>query len=1376
MNNNISFLEETVSTIGNAQHTRDITVLKNLNFRSQNLNSLNIKSRDNFNLKTDKFNYKINFLLKQNADFFLLQDIRLGDYDKNNFKKIFACNKFGNYSIILNSSKSSRGVGIVIRSNLDYKIIKTYRSVCENILIIDLVINNFRLLLASVYGPTESQYKNFFQQVKAKIIDLGIDYYILGGDMNCIPTLTPASLNQTLGNLDTFCMRSLPNFQNCIELFNWTKTNFAIDIFRLLNPDLVDFSYKPFGSMRENLSRIDLFLISPNLIDIIDKCEYLPNKLKILDHKTVVLSTKNNFKAHVKTIDYNLLDINGLFESVKFNIYETIIEYFDMPNKVFLKECLARISILHIEKIALLNSKFNQDTLVMNWIKIKDATISDLCSNFPPIEDCYLFPSTTSPEIFLDILLMNIKNSIISFQSHYKSKAMAYKKDLKKKLYNLKSLRLRNDDVNSEINDIESQLSSIEDQECLALIQDSKFFNIMNTEKSSKPFVKILKNSSNKNCLASLKDNNGCIFSDLQARDKYLVDHFKSKFENPFPLNSNIQTFLGNLSHHPLVQQHKLTDIERDSIEGEITNTELDLSLNTSNLTSSIGPDGIHIKCIKKFWALLRTPIRVAFNKMIVRKKTNQLMSCSKIKLIEKNGDLDLTKIKSLRPIANLTHLYKLFSGVLVNRLKKFVDKLCYKAQKGYSSKYCIQEGLIYTFETINKAIKTNTPLAILNLDFSSAFDALGHEYILEAFRFHNFGPYFIDFLSTCLNNRYGHIATSEGITENFCFNVGTLQGDRPSPDIFKISLNPLILKIVLSNNLTIPRQIPFNSDESLAEADPLAAFADDMDVFFSPTEENVEFCNSILTDFGNLSGLRINRTKTKICLIGDRVNNGFSITCNSLGFEIVDSFKMLGITFDHKLERMHLNWDKCFERIIKIRNFWGIFGLSIPGKVNVIKSFFYPQLNYIGSVLNVPDLFLNNVEELVINFLNQGTPIAKSKIFTPVSKGGLGLTKPRVFLKSLDLLLFKKSLKIKDSWSSELRHATLSFNDKFYYTNNCDPNLNPILHRIISSYKEFSTSYWLNHSNILDMRIYDNPIFTDALNNRFNKTLFTNHTWERFGEIFSTLRVVDIINDEYKCLDRETFQFKNNLVINVMEFFRISSIFRYSLNKLSSKIEEPYLSLDDFFKKKNLKSKNFRKYLLSDDIDITKIYTTKNRYTWTDNRVVDVEREKKWLNVWNHSFLPIQIREFGFKHLNNTNKLNSHYAKLNHNISPTCTFCEQSKLFPAQRETIKHFFIDCPTSISLANFHFNDNFKVLNFNFSMENLLIGAPSHLPDFVIFILNIEILMINFFLYNCARKKKIPLMMNLTCFITNYRKLFLKNGCYSRKFSKIIFDPG
>ena len=1360
----------------NDQYSRDISVLKNLNIRSQNLNSLNITTKDQYNPTTDKFNAKINFLLKQNADFFLLQDLRLSNYNKDILKRHLSCSNLGSYSVILNSSKNSRGVGILINNKIDYKIRRIFSSNCENFLGLDIIVNNFRFFLVSVYGPTEAQHKDFFKQIRTKIMDLGFEFYIIGGDLNSIPSITPSSLHQSLGNLDTYCMRSLPNYQNCLELYNWTTDNFAVDIFRLLNPDLIEFSYKPFGSQRENMSRIDSFLISPNLINIIDKCEYIPSKIKLLDHKTVALFTKKNIKPFDKQIDFKCLNLEGLFEAVKFNIFETILDYFDVPNKVFLTECLARISVLHMEKVNLLNSDFNQDALVLDWINIKEVSISNLCSNFPSIEECYLYPSTTSPEIFLDILLMSIKNSIISFQSNYKKKLNSFKSETKKRLYYLKNLQNWNDSVTSEINDLELKLSVIEDEECIRLIQDSKLFNIVNFEKGSKHFSKVYKNSTRKNCLALLKDNNGQSFKDVQSRDKFLVDQFKMKFEKPHSKNSDIHTFLGNISNHPLVLQHKLTDIERDSLEGDITNEELDLALQTSNFSSSNGPDGIHIKCIHKFWTFLRTPMKIAFNRMILKKELNPLMRCSRISLIAKNGDVDLTKIKSLRPIANLTHLYKIFSGVFVNRLKKYIDKCCYKAQKGYSSKYCIQEGLIYTFETINKAIKTNTPLAVLNLDFSSAFDTIGHEYILEAFKFHNFGPNFLRFLSTCLNNRYGHLATDLGITENFFFNVGTLQGDRPSPDIFKISLNPLILKLVLSENISLPRQITFKSEEAKSHADPLVAFADDMDLFFHPTNESLVACNSILMNFGNMSGLKINRTKTKICLIGDFVNNDFLVSCNNLGFEIVESFKMLGIVFDCKLERMHLNWQRCLEKMVKIRNFWCIFGLSIPGKINILKCYFYPQITYLGSVLNIPADSLLEIEELFINFINQGTPIAKSKIFNPVCKGGLGLIRPRVFLKSLDLLLFKKSLNITDSWSLELRYSALNLNDKFYFPNNIDYNLSPILHRIISSYNEFAVSFWMDHPNSLDLRIFDNPYFTDALNNKFTRALFTNHTWERFGDKFSSLRIKDIVNEEFKCLDRETFQIKNNLVVNVMEFYRISSIFRHSINKLKSKIAEPHLSLDAFFKKKNLKSKNFRKYLTSDTINISTLQTTKNRYSWTQTAGIDVDREIKWLNTWNHSFLPIQIRDFGLKHLNNTIKYNVHKSKINSLVSPSCTFCELERILPAQRETIKHFFIECPTTFSFANNYFNNNLRVLNFIFSQENLLIGAPSYLPDFVIFILNIEILMLNFFLYNCAKKKKTPLMCNFICFIANYRKLFLQNGTYSKKFSKIIFDPG
>ena len=67
-----------------------------------------------------------------------------------------------------------------------------------------------------------------------------------------------------------------------------------------------------------------------------------------MDHKSVVLFTKKNTKPFDKQIDFKCLE--GFFEAVKFNIFETILYYFDVPNKVFLTECLARISVLHMAK------------------------------------------------------------------------------------------------------------------------------------------------------------------------------------------------------------------------------------------------------------------------------------------------------------------------------------------------------------------------------------------------------------------------------------------------------------------------------------------------------------------------------------------------------------------------------------------------------------------------------------------------------------------------------------------------------------------------------------------------------------------------------------------------------------------------------------------------------------------------------------------------------------------------------------------------------------------------------------------------------------------------------------------------------------------
>ncbi len=70
------------------------------------------------------------------------------------------------------------------------------------------------------------------------------------------------------------------------------------------------------------------------------------------------------------------------------------------------------------------------------------------------------------------------------------------------------------------------------------------------------------------------------------------------------------------------------------------------------------------------------------------------------IKLIPKKKT-GADNIKNWRPISLLNCFYKCISRAIANRIKKFMDKLCPRAQKGYSNTKYGQEVLIGVTEAI---------------------------------------------------------------------------------------------------------------------------------------------------------------------------------------------------------------------------------------------------------------------------------------------------------------------------------------------------------------------------------------------------------------------------------------------------------------------------------------------------------------------------------------------------------------------------------------------------------------------------------------------------------------------------------------------------
>ncbi len=82
----------------------------------------------------------------------------------NKIKKMFLTNSNKQYHFYYNSSRNSRGVGILIDDSLQHSILSIYNDSHENILALKVAINDTIMNLISIYGPNQND-KSFFDNL-----------------------------------------------------------------------------------------------------------------------------------------------------------------------------------------------------------------------------------------------------------------------------------------------------------------------------------------------------------------------------------------------------------------------------------------------------------------------------------------------------------------------------------------------------------------------------------------------------------------------------------------------------------------------------------------------------------------------------------------------------------------------------------------------------------------------------------------------------------------------------------------------------------------------------------------------------------------------------------------------------------------------------------------------------------------------------------------------------------------------------------------------------------------------------------------------------------------------------------------------------------
>jgi exonuclease III len=1323
------------------------------------------------------------------ADIILLSDIRLNFLVQqaavNDIKKKL---EFSGYDFWFNSPFASRGVGVAVKKTHGLVPKTKHTDRTGNIIALELIRKNdaeekIVLSVVSIYGPNDNN-AEFYSDLDTILNNLNRNTILVGGDWNSTWDPSPPETN-----IDCINMRSIPSLNRTNRVLRIAEKYNLLEPYRYFFPNRKDFTYIPNAAENVNRSRLDYFLVSKNLSKNLSDTGIITEKLsKLFDHKTAFLDLGSKFKK---------VDRNRISDSIlKNNIVELVVS-------ITVKECylnnadhnavprytintlkseigriLTRLAFAtDLEFSATKNNNLNDETKEHISNLIMGA--EEIAETLPDLVFFENLPLSVTPDFFFEGLVLSVKNEILSKQAAiYKIKNFR-KKILRDRIWNLKKNYSQN---HEEISRQENILNNLVENELRDELTKYKVFERLNQEKITPYFMSLVKiDSTGTGNIDMICDDTGAAFESDTDRENYITDFYQQlykKTETEPVTAAVISRFLGEVADHPEVANSKLNDAEKTTLDSDLTMAEFDKAVEQLKLNSSPGLDGISNKFIKTYWKFFRVPLFNYATHCLSEGRLTESFRIAKIRMIPKKTDPK--KIGNWRPISLLNCFYKIISRVLTNRIVTVSDKITKIGQKGYSkSKWC-QEVAITIFDCIADCKSRLKNGCIVSLDIKKAFDSISHDFVKEAMRFFNFGEKFINWVMTICTNRKACIITGIGKTgPTFSLERGNAQGDVISPFLFNICYQILLLKIELSlqiESINLPqvhiedRDLKGATNRVSHRSKKVFAFADDCNILSAYNPETITEIVNVLTEFGQISGLECNVQKSHILPIGHLPVTTAEI--RSLGFEIVDEMTVLGFKVSNNAEFISANTNKIVDKLRVQNRIWSRYNLSLPGRINIAKTMFYSQLNYMGCILPVSAENICAIEDIIHEFVNGNLRTAKERTFKPVNLGGLGLFNVQNFLDAQTCSWIRRAKTIDQDWKARLI-STGNGNIYNISCENIEGNRFPILHNIARAYDNFKAKFTTCGNNYKMSYLLNNLSLTVGV--RTKSCLTGTDISVEAGQNLNlkknllNLKISDLLINGQK-INKPTFTRNIGAEISQNFWSKLDKIRNAAVLRYGSDDYLPVKPIENFFtewKKGSKKVRNILNGTGNDSIPHNMIKFGDNTET-----VIGSELAKYLNSFWNRGYFSNNFRVFIFKLHNNTlpyNTILSHFVR---DVGRNCTFCDISANPDEEDENVLHLFYSCAISErireSFYNWITNGTINIVSrrefFGSFREN-----NNNLNEF----LNITTKLFKKFLWDSRVKKCLPALDQLKIFITDEILAMTK---VSKKFKKIATGTG
>ncbi len=317
------------------------------------------------------------------------------------------------------------------------------------------------------------------------------------------------------------------------------------------------------------------------------------------------------------------------------------------------------------------------------------------------------------------------------------------------------------------------------------------------------------------------------------------------------------------------------------------------------------GIDDLTSDIIKEGGSEIIKQVTKLFNQITQEKRIPVKWKEAKVILLHKKGDK--ADIRNYRPISLLSHLYKLFTRVIQNRVSCELDNQQPREQAGFRRGYSTMDHLHAINQLIEKTNEYQLNLCLGFIDYEKAFDTVEHKDLFIALRKTGINENYICLLEDIYTNATSKIHLDKDISKTVKIERGVRQGDTMSPKLFTTAMEHIFKQLNLDE-----RGVNIDG-ESLTDL----RFADDVALTTTSVEDMEAQLESLNRESQRI-GLKMHKGKTKY-MTNYKTDSNISIEGQNI--DQVDEYKYLGQnlkmkdgTHEEVLKRVKASWS-CFGR-----------------------------------------------------------------------------------------------------------------------------------------------------------------------------------------------------------------------------------------------------------------------------------------------------------------------------------------------------------------------------------------------------------------------------------------------------------------------------